>query len=113
MKRSVIAGPIVLLIAAASLAGCRSLSCSEPPSHGDDHSIPPLEVPLGLEAPDTRNALKIPELNEPERPRTNADGCLDEPPSYYPDRRVGDPPAAESRTSPAEGSALPTKSPEG
>jgi hypothetical protein len=90
--RSSLIGAAVLTLGAA-LAGCRSFSasCGEPASYGSDESIPPLEIPAGLEPPDTRNALKIPELTEPERPRTEAEGCLDEPPSYYPDRRVGEP----------------------
>jgi hypothetical protein len=80
-----------LLILGASLTGCRSTaSCSEPSDTGSGASIPPLEIPAGLEPPDTRNALKIPELTEPERPRTEAEGCLEQPPSYYPDRRVGE-----------------------
>ena len=81
-----------LLVLGALLTGCRSYSsCSEPSNYGSGESIPPLEIPPGLEPPDTRNALKIPELAEPERPRTDAEGCLDQPPSYFPDRRVGEP----------------------
>ncbi|HJS21826.1 MAG TPA: hypothetical protein VJ764_04160 [Steroidobacteraceae bacterium] len=82
---------VVMVVLAASVTGCRSFSCGAPPV-GNDDSIPPLEIPAGLEPPDTRNALKIPELSEPERPRTEADGCLEEPPSYFPDRRVGETP---------------------
>jgi uncharacterized lipoprotein len=88
---------LAALVVAMSLAGCRSLSCDAPPSYGNDSSIPPLEVPLGLDAPDTRNALKIPDLNEPERPRTGKDRCLDEPPSYFPDGRVGESAAGDSK----------------
>lgn len=96
MKTRATSGTAALALAALALTGCRSLSCSPPPSTGEGDSIPPLEVPLGMEAPDTRNALKIPELDQPERPRTKADGCLDAPPSYFPDRRVGEQPANES-----------------
>jgi hypothetical protein len=39
-------------------------------------------VPPGLDAPDTRNALPIPPLSEPERPRKAEDPCLDAPPKY-------------------------------
>ncbi len=84
---------------AIGLTGCRSFACDAPPSYGSDESIPLLQVPPGLEPPDTRNVLKIPELDEPERPRTEADRCLDEPPSYFPDRRVGEVPARESTKS--------------
>ena len=65
-------------------------ACSEPSNTGNDDSIPPLEIPAGFDPPDTRNALKIPELTEPERPRTELEGCLEEPPPYFPDRRVGE-----------------------
>ncbi|HSC05574.1 MAG TPA: hypothetical protein VLD59_01965 [Steroidobacteraceae bacterium] len=82
----------VLALLAASVAGCRSVSCSAPSGYGNDQTLPPLEIPAGLEPPDTRDSLKIPDLNEPERPRTEADGCLEEPPPYYPDRRVGEKP---------------------
>jgi uncharacterized lipoprotein len=81
-----------MMILVSALAGCRSYQCSEPSANDTADVIPPLEVPPGLEPPDTRNALKIPELSEPERPRTKADGCLEEPPSYFPDRRVGEKP---------------------
>ena len=91
-RMRVISAAVVIL--AASAAGCRTYSCDAPPS-GTGDTIPPLEVPAGLEPPDTRNALKIPELAEPEAPRTEADGCLDAPPSYFPDRRVGEPAPAK------------------
>lgn len=92
--RSGIPALVVLVI---SLAGCRSTSCLSPPSYGTGEAIPPLEVPVGLDAPDTRNALKIPDLNEPERPRTKGDPCLDEPPPYYSNRKVGAPSADDSK----------------
>ncbi len=90
-------GMLALVALVISLAGCRSTSCLGPPSYGNDDTIPPLEVPLGLDAPDTRNALKIPDLNEPERPRAKGDPCLDEPPPYYSNRRVGDPAGDDSK----------------
>ncbi len=74
----------------AGLAGCKSMSCNTPPAYGNSESIPSLKVPVGLETPDTRSALKVPELDAPARPRTNAEGCLDDPPSYFPERQRGD-----------------------
>ncbi len=54
-------------------------------------SIPPLKIPPGLEAPDTTNALHLPQLNEPAPPpRTGQQPCLDEPPPY----KVAKPPQA-------------------
>jgi hypothetical protein len=80
-----------MAVVSACVAGCKSYSCDAPQNYGNGDTIPPLDIPAGLEPPDTRNALKIPELAEPERPRTKAEGCLDQPPSYFPDRRVGEP----------------------
>ena len=46
-------------------------------------NLAPLQIPPGLDTPDTTNALRIPKLNEPAPPpRTGRDPCLDEPPSY-------------------------------
>jgi uncharacterized lipoprotein len=69
-------------------AGCswvhhgRHARCFQPPVGGDVRNLPPLKVPAGLDAPDTRNAIKIPPLNEPERPRAPTDPCLAQPPSF-------------------------------
>lgn len=56
--------------------------CREPAIGGEANNLPPLKMPPGLDAPDTRNAIKIPPLNEPERPRTSTDPCLSLPPSF-------------------------------
>ena len=44
--------------------------------------MPPLQAPPGLDAPDTRNALKVPPLNTPERVRGKDEPCLDAPPPF-------------------------------
>ena len=41
--------------------------------------LPPLKAPPGLDPPDTRNALKVPPLDTPERPRGKNEACLDVP----------------------------------
>lgn len=57
--------------------------CRGPEGYAEATSVPPLKIPPGLDAPDTSNALRIPELDTPAPPpRTKAQGCLDEPPSY-------------------------------
>jgi uncharacterized lipoprotein len=56
--------------------------CREPAIGANAKNLPPLKVPPGLDAPDTRNAIKIPPLTEPERARTPKDPCLSSPPSY-------------------------------
>jgi uncharacterized lipoprotein len=56
--------------------------CREPIIGLGAKNLPPLQVPAGLDAPDTRNAIKIPPLSEPEHPRNPRDPCLSRPPSY-------------------------------
>jgi len=58
-------------------AGCR-----EPKFAGSTDSRPPLQVPPGLSAPDTHNAVHIPALNEPEVARPRTAPCLSFPPSF-------------------------------
>jgi uncharacterized lipoprotein len=82
---------VALLLTAAliSLSGCswmhhgrHSAKCREPAVGSDVKNMPPLQVPSGLDAPDTRNAIKVPPLDEPERPRSPRDPCLSMPPSF-------------------------------
>lgn len=56
--------------------------CHEPAIGGDSKDLPPLKVPAGLDAPDTRNAIKVPPLSEPEVPHLPSDPCLSQPPSF-------------------------------
>lgn len=56
--------------------------CTEKPFNGNTETRPPLVVPAGMSAPDTRGSVKIPELNTPERVRGKAEPCLEEPPTY-------------------------------
>ena len=71
----------------ALLAGCRVLgggSCHDPQIYEQAESLAPLQIPEGLDGPDTRNALRIPELTEPPPPEpARDDPCLDAPPRYY------------------------------
>jgi uncharacterized lipoprotein len=74
---------VPLLVAAG---GCRSWSaktCHEVQPYTKAASVPPLIIPAGLDAPDTTNALRLPQLTEPAPPpRTGKQPCLDEPPSF-------------------------------
>ncbi|MFT3905323.1 MAG: hypothetical protein QM718_03355 [Steroidobacteraceae bacterium] len=63
--------------ARTTMAGCK-----ENKLELDDRNLPALTAPEGLEAPDTRGAVQIPALDEPERPRAATDPCLSQPPSY-------------------------------
>lgn len=69
----------------AVLPGCKRLfasSCNKPQVYAQAQNLPPLRIPVGLDGPDTRAAMKIPELNEPEAPRGPDDPCLQEPPAF-------------------------------
>lgn len=84
--------PILSLIASLGLlSACKTFtSCEGPADVGEGgQTIAPLRVPVGLEMPNTAEALRVPELNEPERPRQKTDSCLDQPPSYFPNRKPG------------------------
>lgn len=57
--------------------------CKGPEGYSDAATVPALTIPPGLESPDTRGALRIPDLATPEPPpRKRSQGCLDEPPPY-------------------------------
>lgn len=66
------------------LGGCKGLvgNCHKPQAYSSAQSLPPLHIPVGLDGPDTRAAVRIPELNEPAAPRGKNDPCLEEPPRF-------------------------------
>jgi len=78
---------IWIAIAACGLAGgCGLLpdaysGCDKPQPYQSAQEMPALQVPAGADAPDTRNALRIPAVPAPERP-PGAGRCLDHPPAY-------------------------------
>ena len=79
----------LVILAVLSLAGCGLIApsydrCDKVPPYANATEAPPLVMPEGVDAPDTRNALKVPELALPEKPRDGR--CVDAPPSYTPNR---------------------------
>jgi hypothetical protein len=82
----------VLCLAAASLQGCAWMpwvhrgntaeKCREPALPALVPSVPLLKAPEGLDPPDTRNAVKVPDLSTPDTPRSPKSPCLSTPPSY-------------------------------
>ena len=58
------------------------IGCSEKPFQGNTENLPGLAVPEGMTPPDSRNQVRIPSLNEPERVRAKTEPCLAQPPSY-------------------------------
>jgi len=85
-----VAGALSVCAAVLLLAGCswlpwhrhKHVGCTQKPFAGNTAVMPPLKVPDGLSAPDTRTAVKIPELTDAEQVRAKTDPCLDEPPPF-------------------------------
>jgi uncharacterized lipoprotein len=78
---------VILLagLVAVTATGCgkRLVTCKQDnKDYVGAKEMPPLKAPDGLETPDTRNALKIPPLNAPERVRGREEPCLDAPPPF-------------------------------
>jgi uncharacterized lipoprotein len=91
---------VSLLVLLLSLSGCHALrsfrtgSCHQVQTYMKAHSVAPLKVPSGLDAPDTTNALRLPQLNEPAPPpRSGKDPCLDAPPPFKVQRAARTPQA--------------------
>ncbi len=105
-------GPLLVLGAAALLlaAGCKSLSCNNPDSYSNALEVQTLKMPVGLDGPDTSQALKVPALKEPEVPHDPNGPCLEEPPVFVPPRTTttsapASPASAPARTAPERGSS--------
>ena len=73
-------------------------TCRDPAVTGDTRNFPPLRVPAGLDAPDTRNAIKVPPLPETARARLPDEPCLTDPPSFGGPSLAGGPGVAGLRS---------------
>jgi uncharacterized lipoprotein len=76
--------PVIALAGLSSSCGLfhSTKDCEKPQAYESSQSIARLKIPPGLDAPDTKEALTIPDVNAPEAPRNASGGCLDEPPQY-------------------------------
>ncbi len=84
ISRVLILTGLVLLLTACKFLPTRGPSCNRPGGYESAQNMPSLKVPAGLDAPDTKASLPIPQITEPEKPRQSGDPCLDEPPRYSP-----------------------------
>ena len=76
---------VIAVLALTAVSGCKSRmeSCHQTnKDYAGAKDLPPLKAPPGLETPNTRNALKVPPLNTPERIRGKNEPCLDIPPPF-------------------------------
>jgi uncharacterized lipoprotein len=96
---------LLALLAATGLSGCfksKMSSCSQTDKdYAGAQELPPLQAPAGLDAPNTRNALKVPPLNTPERVRGKDEPCLDIPPPFT-SQKTATPKTATPPPPPAE-----------
>ncbi len=100
-----IATGFMYLTLLVGVSGCHTLHnkfssnrCSESRTYEGERSVAPLKVPAGMGTPETANALRLPQLNEPApppRPRTAR--CLDEPPSFKVEKSATPAPPATPR----------------
>ncbi len=77
---------LALIAAVLPVAGCALLpdasgGCDELQPYETARQAEPLRVPAGADMPDTRNALRIPEVSNPELPLAPG-RCLDHPPAF-------------------------------
>jgi uncharacterized lipoprotein len=77
---------LVSMLVAGGLSGCfksKLTSCNQTnEEYAGAQEVPPLQAPPGLDAPNTRNSLKVPPLSTPERVRGKDEPCLDIPPPF-------------------------------
>jgi hypothetical protein len=86
----------------------KDAGCHEKPFSQNTDNRPPLKVPEGMDAPDTRSAIRVPELDTPERVRAKNEPCLSKPPNYFGSSASN--PASAPGSPPPEGVPLPTPS---
>jgi uncharacterized lipoprotein len=73
--------PVCVFAGACNLLPDAYTGCGKVQLYQSAQELPPLRVPDGSIAPDTRNAMRIPAVSMPQVPP--AEGrCLDHPPSY-------------------------------
>jgi len=96
--------------------GKADVACTEKPftGNGNIDSRPPLRVPPGLSAPDTRNAIKIPDLGPAAKTIPKTEPCLARPPNFFarPLQPAGGKPAAgKAPTAPPAAAPVPATAP--
>lgn len=97
---------VMVIASLLVLSGCGLFSdevetCDEAKPYQGSVEIPPLKVPEGVDAPNTRAALKIPPAQAAKKPR-DPSRCLADPPPYVP-KAPPQPPAAAPASAPPTG----------
>lgn len=73
--------PVALFVSACNLLPDAYSGCDKAQPYQSAGDSPPLRVPEGAVAPDTKNALRIPVVTAPRLP-AGEKRCLDHPPAY-------------------------------
>ena len=81
---------VALMATVLPIAGCGWLpdaysGCEEAQPYQSARQVEALRVPTGADQPDTRGALRIPEIKSPELP-PEPGRCLDHPPPFARER---------------------------
>ncbi len=80
------AATAVVALAGCSWMGSGKDTCTTQLHYESAGSVAPLKAGEGLPTANTKNALKIPDAGADAKPRKASDACLDQSPSFYPDR---------------------------
>jgi uncharacterized lipoprotein len=73
--------PVSLLAGACNMLPDAYSGCDKVKPYQSAQEIPPVRAPDGAVAPDTSNAMRIPDVSAPQVPAREG-SCLDHPPSY-------------------------------
>jgi hypothetical protein len=89
---------VLVVVLLPALGAChlrhsaRPDECSPTAPYTRAQIVPSLHAADGLPAPNTKNALKVPDDVALAKPHKAGSACLDEPPSFYADRPRPPPP---------------------
>jgi len=77
----------IIICCALALLGCNRGSkpskCEEPREYHEQTTIPPLDVPDDLDAPDPAGSIKIPDVPGLEDGKSDRSPCLEAPPDFF------------------------------
>ena len=78
---------VICVCCVLTLAGCNRGSkpseCEEPREYHQQTTIPPLDVPEDLDAPDPGRSVQIPDIPGREGTPPRKGPCLEDPPDYF------------------------------
>lgn len=81
LRLVVIAGCLLAIVACNR--GYKPKACEKPREYNQQTSIPPLDVPDDLDAPDPAASVQIPEIPGDQGPPPEDSPCLENPPDYF------------------------------